>query len=110
MQRLVAPSAHLPPIKRLFSLHGVEVKHHILELGKVYASDVAVFAEAAGIKPSSQLSQSRPPGKKPTRQRALKAVSDSGYASLMASDDEADREYGLEHPFDAALTSYVPIF
>ena len=93
MQKLVAPSAHLPPIKRLFSLRGIEVKHHIIELGKVYASDIAVFAEAAGIKPSSQLSQNPPPGKKPTRQRTLNGVSDSGYASLMASDDEADREY-----------------
>ena len=92
MQRFVAPSAHLPPIKRLFSLHGIEVKHHIIELGKVYASDIAVFAEAAGIKPSGQLSQNSPPEKKPTRHRVLKEVSDSGYASLVASDDESDRE------------------
>lgn len=84
MQRLVAPSAHLPPIKRLFSLRGIEVKHHIIELGKAYAPDIAAFEEA-----SSQLSQNPPPG---TRQRTLKGVSDSGYASLMASDDEADRE------------------
>ena len=92
MQRLVAPSAHLPPIKKLFSLYGVEVKHHIIELGKVYASDIAVFSETAGIKPSSQLAQNPSPGKRSTPQRALKGVSDSGYASLMASDDEADRE------------------
>jgi hypothetical protein len=92
MQRLAAPSAHLPPIKRLLSLHGEEVKHHIVELGRVYAPDVAVFAEAAGIKPSGQRSRSTHPGKTTTRQRALKEVSDSGYVSLMASDDEADRE------------------
>jgi hypothetical protein len=92
MQRLVAPSAHLPPIKQLFSLYGIEVKHHIMELGKVYAPDIAVFSEIAGIKPSSQLSQSPPSIKKSTHLRALKGVSDSGYASLMASDDEAERE------------------
>jgi len=92
MRRLIAPSAHLPPVKRLFSLYGVEVRHHIIELGKVYASDIALFPETAGIKPSGQLSQGLPPDKKSTHQRALKAVSDSGYASLMASDDEADGE------------------
>ena len=94
MQRLVAPSAHLPPIKQLFSLYGVEVKHHIIGLGKVYASDIVVFSETAGIKPNSQLAQSPPSGKKSTHVlRAPKGVSDSGYASLMASDDEADREW-----------------
>jgi len=92
MQSLVAPSTHLPPIKQLFSLYGIEVKHHIIELGKVYASDIAVFSETAGIKPSSRLSQSPPSGKKSTHLRALKGVPDSGYASLMASDDEADCE------------------
>ncbi len=92
MQRLVAPSAHLPPIKRLFSLCGANVKHHIIELGKVYASDIAVFSETAGIKPSSQLTHSPPPGRRTTHQRALKGIFDSGYASLMASDDETDRE------------------
>jgi len=93
MQRLVAPSAHLPQIKQIFSLRSIEVKYHIIELGKVYAPEIAVFVEAAGSKPSRQLSQNPPLDKKPTRQRALKGVSDSGYASLMASDDEADREY-----------------
>ena len=89
MWRLVALSAHLPPIKQLFSLYGVEVKYHIIEFGKVYAPDIAVSSEIAGIKSSSQLLNA-PSGKRSTHQWVLRGVFDSGGASLMASDDEAD--------------------
>ncbi|KIM24368.1 hypothetical protein M408DRAFT_17578 [Serendipita vermifera MAFF 305830] len=98
----VPPSTLLPPVRKVLELPSAEVSHLVAELSRIYTPEVlgTRFEVATPVRrPASKGTKST---KYPGVSLAPPAV-DSGYASLVASDDEGEEDKQQSTALESAV-------